>query len=66
MMNKQRTILIVEDSDPLTCGIPVIAFTASAMPEDRKRAEKAGCSGIISKPVIVDTFSEKISAYFKM
>ena len=38
-------------SDPLTAGIPVVALTAHAMTEDRRRAEEVGCDGYLSKPI---------------
>ncbi len=38
-------------SDPGTCRIPVIAVTAHAMPEDRRRALAAGCAEHITKPI---------------
>lgn len=37
--------------DPETAGIPVIAITAHALSEDRKKAEEVGCDGYLSKPV---------------
>jgi signal transduction histidine kinase/DNA-binding NarL/FixJ family response regulator len=33
---------------------PILALTAHAMREDRRRCEEAGCSGYIAKPVNVD------------
>ncbi|HZG43216.1 MAG TPA: response regulator, partial [Longimicrobium sp.] len=38
-------------ADENTSAIPVIALTAHAMTEDRKRAEEVGCDGYLSKPV---------------
>lgn len=38
-------------NDPETSKIPVIAITAHALSEDRKRAEEVGCDGYLSKPV---------------
>ncbi len=37
--------------DPRTQAIPVLLFTASLVGEVSQRAEKAGASGILSKPV---------------
>jgi two-component system, cell cycle response regulator DivK len=37
--------------DPTTAGIPVVALTAHAMAEDRRRAEEVGCDGYLSKPI---------------
>lgn len=33
-----------------TSHIPIVALTAHALAEDRKRAEEAGCSGYLAKP----------------
>lgn len=37
-------------ADAATASIPVIALTAHAMAEDRKRAADAGCDAYIAKP----------------
>ena len=45
-------------SDPSTEGIPIIAVTAHAMPEDEARILAAGCQAYLSKPL---RFAEFIS-----
>lgn len=38
-------------ADEATRGIPIVALSSSAMPEDRARALQAGCDRFDSKPV---------------
>jgi two-component system, cell cycle response regulator DivK len=38
-------------ADPATMGIPILALTALAGPEDRKLAREVGCDGFLAKPV---------------
>ena len=40
-------------ADPITSGIPVIAVTASVMPQDRTRILAAGFNGFQGKPISV-------------
>ncbi len=50
-------------SNPETQDIPIVAFTALATEKDRQRAEAAGCIGVISKPIDVDTFASTVSSF---
>ena len=51
--------------DPELAGLPVIAMTANAFAEDKKRALDAGMKGHIAKPIdiknLLDTLSEILS-----
>jgi len=51
-------------ADPQTQGIPIVIVTASAMPDDRKRAFAAGCSGYITKPIDPVSMIEQLAAFF--
>lgn len=46
--------------DPATHAIPVIALTASAMPDERRQILEAGCIGSIAKPIDVMTMTNEI------
>jgi CheY-like chemotaxis protein len=46
--------------DPATHAIPVIAVTASAMPDDRHRVMSAGFDGYQRKPINVMEFLEAV------
>ncbi len=37
-------------ADPLTCEVPIVVLTASAMTEDAEKAREAGCDGFVTKP----------------
>ena len=45
-----------------TSAIPVIAFTASVMKEDRDRFDAAGFDGRILKPIDIRTFPDEVRA----
>jgi len=51
-------------ADPQTQHIPIVIVTASAMPDDRRRAFAAGCSGYITKPIDPVSMIEQLAAFF--
>jgi len=46
---------------PDTSRIPVLAFTASVMPQDRKEIMGAGFDGFVSKPINLKEFIASIA-----
>ena len=44
--------------------IPIIAMTANAFEEDRKKAIKAGMNGHIAKPISADAILENLDQIF--
>jgi len=44
-------------------SVPVVAVTASAMPEDHRRAEQAGFDGYLEKPISVRALVGQVEAY---
>jgi PAS domain S-box-containing protein len=46
-------------------NIPVIAQTAHAMPEDKKKSLEAGCDDYITKPINMDLLLDKMETVFK-
>ena len=51
--------------DAATSPIPVIAVTASAMPEDRKKMLDAGFDGVQTKPIHVMEFLQTVEEALK-
>ena len=49
-------------ADPGTTAIPVFAFTASVMPQDRREITSAGFDGFLSKPIDLKEFLATINA----
>ena len=43
--------------------LPIIAFTASALPEQKKEALVAGCNSIVSKPFTRNQLVEALAPY---
>ncbi len=46
---------------PETSAIPVLAFTASVMPQDRRQITSAGFDGFLSKPINLKEFLDTIA-----
>jgi signal transduction histidine kinase len=49
--------------DPELADVPIIAFTALAMVQEKQKALASGCCGLISKPIDVESFTDTISSY---
>ena len=49
-------------ASPETSPIPVLAFTASVMPQDRKEIMSAGFDGFVSKPINLKEFIASIAS----
>ena len=59
----QATQCIRYLNDKKKAEIPIIAMTANAFAEDRKRAFDAGMNGHIAKPVEIDKLISEILKY---
>lgn len=49
-------------ADPATRGIPILAFTASAMADDHRLALEAGCRCVMVKPAAPSSVADEIAA----
>ena len=50
-------------ADPSTAGIPIVAVSALARPDDREAALAAGCDDFVRKPFELDELEAKIRSY---
>jgi CheY-like chemotaxis protein len=50
-------------SQPALDAIPIVALTSYAMPGDREKALRAGCTGYIEKPINPATFADEIEEF---
>lgn len=65
MNGYDATIAIRKLSDSKKKGIPIIAMTANAMPEDEEKCLSIGMDAYISKPVNIHIFKEILSPWVK-
>lgn len=61
----EATYLIRELEKDRGQNIPIVAMTANAFDEDRKKALEHGMNGHIAKPFDIDTFAETVLGYVK-
>lgn len=59
----ETTRLIRSMADPDKAGIPIVAMTANAFEEDKRKAVENGMNGHIAKPFDVDTFAQTVAGY---
>jgi|WetSurMetagenome_2_1015567.scaffolds.fasta_scaffold822723_1 CheY-like chemotaxis protein len=62
LMDGYQATRIIRSFNP---DLPVIAYTASAMVDDRKKCIDAGCTDYLSKPIRQETFLDTIAKYLK-
>jgi CheY-like chemotaxis protein len=65
VMNGLEATRLIRGSDSPNRNVPIIAMTAHAMKDDRKKCLEAGMDGYISKPVNFDVLSGAISNILK-
>ena len=51
---QQFTRAIRALADPALAGITILAMTANAFDEDRKKALACGMNGFLSKPIVIE------------
>lgn len=61
----EATRLIRQLEKDIWQDIPIVAMTANAFDEDRKKALEHGMNGHIAKPFDIDTFAETVLEYVK-
>jgi two-component system cell cycle response regulator len=53
-------------SDPALCGTPLLAVTAFAMVDDRKKTLAAGFDGYFTKPIAPETFVQQVQGFLPL
>ena len=54
LIPQQFTRAIRALADPALAGITILAMTANAFDEDRKKALACGMDGFLSKPIVIE------------
>ena len=60
---KSRKIRALKD--PALSAIPILAMTANAFDEDRKKAVKCGMNGFLSKPINIEEIFKELRTVFE-
>lgn len=55
----------IRDLDDSRAEIPIIAMTANAYDEDRRKAQEAGMDGFLAKPLDVDEMMRLLAQIIK-
>ena len=47
-------------------GVPIVAMTAQALPDEVERFVAAGCDGYIQKPISIESFRAEVRRHLKL
>ena len=64
-MNGYTATQRIRDLDDSRAEIPIIAMTANAYDEDRRKAQEAGMDGFLAKPLDVDEMMRLLAQIIK-
>jgi len=64
VMDGIETTRTIRNSGKMYSKVPIIAMTAAAMPEQKKRCLRSGMNGYISKPYNPDRLFDELTYYF--